>query len=682
MTDPVSISLTATLRFTTAKNKEGVEVPAIGIRVPIPPNIFGFEQEISIKTNDGKNDEAQGCEIIGFYYTHQGRDWNLLISTGNMSEDLILHVAWVGPSEAGSTTEPTSYVADIPFSTGSPVNREATIELRPNTPVLSAMLIGPLLQSEAARMAAVTSTGGSAESVVSILQHVHDGLRRGLGELWAASAVSATKQGIALSDWDIDDPALQQPDLMEAWAQAITEHISPTVYQGAGMFLGCWSHPTAGGAEHDADAGFLMSVRNHLERSGELCVPLMFECQQLTSWVLFTSGYLDLTTYPVPGSIMSRIAHTDMLTFEGDVTVQTLKDHNALKPGTCIFKKINAGGIPHVGPIIRVPGEETFQMVDAGGWRAKPDNVAGNHDTKVVTRLGPKTEGFVVPTDPFPDPAQLRTFIKRLRSARPLGIAQLAIYMRGHENEQGLVWASRIVPMHELLDGSAPNSTPGAAPAAIPPAPNQVSYPLSRLMASLRGCPYSDELSVHWYVWAPQDSAGQKTEKNNNVAYVIRHGNGRTPDSRNLQFWWQEQRGGPTPTLPGEEPLAGAEDAPYGPRPINRIHVADIRGEADGIPTVSRGLNNWVTAAPPPAPPPFQLPRHPVFLATFANLSPSDAPPTAYPSCVDLRSVVGEIPAYFGGSRPATGTATLTPTASNSLDWQGSSAFELDEQPA
>jgi hypothetical protein len=144
------------------------------------------------------------------------------------------------------------------------------------------------------------------------------------------------KQGQPICE--LDPSSLTPEEQQEAWAEAITEHICYSTYNGAGQ-LGLWGYPTVGGDRiHDADAGFLMSVRRRLgtttsgetakkksysdgsldyappkngslgatNATGELCLPLCFACQQLVTWVL-KAGSNSARTYttmlkPVAGT--------------------------------------------------------------------------------------------------------------------------------------------------------------------------------------------------------------------------------------------------------------------------------------------------------------------------------------------------------------------------------------------
>lgn len=280
------------------------------------------------------------------------------------------------------------------------------------------------------------------------------------------------------------------------------------------------------------------------------------------------------------------------------------------------------------------------------------------------------------------------TVIRRLRSARPLGVAQLAIYRRssaGAANGE-LLWATALVPLHEALDSSPLPGSAIVGASTVPAPPNQVGYPIARLMAALRGCPHADELSVHWFVRTPYNPAGatgRGAEKTNGVAFVIRHGRGPIsgwgPVARN---WWEANS-------PPSEALGAPESGPYGAWPIQTKTVAHIEVGSDGVPAIS-GIDSQFNALPSEH-------QGTLLLATFRANSPTIPIATThtgaalarfnatYPRFVDLGSrpdLVALVPQYFGGSLSST-TAGTPATATSPTAWNGQDSWgSVNNTPA
>lgn len=708
------VVLTAWQRFTTIKDPAGTDTPVIGVRILYPTTPAIPTNHITWFTLVARPEPARpgrrptppttppslgkivNISIGGDKYR---REWHVLIGETQMDQKIDLKVN-VENENGNPICESTIHLA-----TSSPLNAQQDIALQPDAPQMRQLLFGPLLVPESDRMAnagPIIKDGDDpqavrpereAQAVVEVLKHVHDRLRAGLGELWLAGGLSTRKQGRALSDWNVDDLTTES-ELREAWAQAITEHVVGSAYVGPGQFMGSWVYNLPGlSPQHMTDASVLMSIRRHLGTSrphtplaqggfgrsnatGELCVPLGFACQQLSAWTLFTAGHERIAEDPVsasiphPGLVEAPQTHSlsNVLLTPSRLRKGTPPDGFA--PGTLLFRDTAA----HVGVIIRTPGQESFQLLDSGGWNSGAAEGSGNHDTRPITQTTDTSSGYVVPHPAIPH--DLKLVIKRLRSARPLGLAQLMIYRRKTtELERAdLLWSTGLVPLHEALDGTPLPGTTSmtGADATVPLPPNQASYPISRLIASLRGCPHADELSVHWFVYTPVHGSGNSTlrdaEKTNNIAYVIRHGNRPTPDSQFQKRWWEEERSDLTLTAASGD----AEGPGYGPRPIGLNELTQLSVHADGTPFNAR---MQADRKPP-------MTAFPAYIRTLRNHTLSSAPPSGYPAFVDFRNrdeLRQRIPKFFGGESdyvPDQPQPSPQPQ-SDTTDWFQNEAWEI-----
>lgn len=666
--DARKVSLAVRQRFTTMRDKSGRERPVIGLRILFPESapVADADGAVWFKVTaivGGKTREYNNNFGMKVGWLEHRLEWHVLFVSEEMQGDMSLQVTW--KDNAGN-----SYVSESKLQPGTPVNQRNTLAVSPSTPSLRSLLFGPLLPSELARKAKTQKPASDVDAVIDILRHVHGRMLAGLGEIWAGAGFSACKGGKALCDWDPDE--LDGAELQEAWAQAISEQIVGTAYNGAGNFLGAWSYNSPGDGNHDRDAGFLMSIRSRLvSPAGELCVPLVFACQQLSTWVLFTAGHQKLAEDPIAATIGNKgNIDGDTVKLSGPPKLDDLKKAKGLLPGTFIFR--HPSPTPHVGIIVRTPGLEAFQLLDTGGWNSGPAEGSGNHDTSSLTKLPNESNGFVIPKKALPN--DLKDVIRRLRRARPLGVAQLAIFRRGLENDakKGLVWTSGFVPLHEIL---LPNSSPLAQVDQIRPPENelvrhQVGYPISKLIASLRACPHSETYSIHWYVWSPLHGGDsvRGAEKTNNLAYVIRNGLWTTPDSGWKKFWWNERSTDlvtPTNNVPPE-----AEGPPYGPRPIGRAPIIHLTVDGSGTPTVVRIANQFR---------PLEL-NYGINIAQLREHNATQTPPPAHQAFVDLTARLDGVPVYFGGKlgldqeRP---TPSDTSHPSPESDWFATDAWEI-----
>lgn len=584
---------TVTQQFVMAKFEDRDE-PVIVIRFAVteiqaPPSgeDVKFEMELTPEGKKAKTRKINDAFLVGRNPANPW-EWVVMATVKDMAGKAVLYADWKDTAKHPWWTENS-------LDLSSPLNTQSTVRLDSAAPQLRPTLVGPLVGAEKARMKTFASLGADdATAIIAALKHVHDRLVAGLGELWAAAGhmtckndLAGTAQSKRIPLCECDPDQLSGAELKEAWAQAISEHIVGSLYDGAGNGLGSWINNSPGGPEHDRDSGFMVSVRDQWKSSGELCLSLCFACQQLSNWVVFTLGHSELADDPVsagfahPGLVTGATTHA----LSKVPSATDLKAGNGLAIGTCVYAKNYA----HVGVLVRVFGDTSFQLLDSGGWNIGAPEGAGNHDTREVIQLTAESSGFMVP--PAPADADLRTAIKALRNARPLGVAQLAIFKRGHDAD-GPLWVSPKIPMHETISG------------------RQIGYPLSRILASLRGTPACDALTVRWFVWSPghsvMDPKGRwKAEATNNLTYVIK--NGRAPV--NGLWWWQEKT---SPTLF---------------RPIERFPMVEYEVGADGVPIVVKRHTEGKPLNP---------------FSAFLNQE--------FAGKVDLNKRRDEIPKFFGGN--------------------------------
>lgn len=302
------------------------------------------------------------------------------------------------------------------------------------------------------------------------------------------------------------------------------------------------------------DAGFLQDIRE-AQQAGNNCHPLVFACQQLCTWVWFTLGYDEVAEYPLDAAFgPSGSTVTGRRDMAGAQTAAELTAAGFLAPGACLYVR----GVRHVGVILRNYGANLVQLLDTGAWwfdRDMPEG-SGNHDTATRPDLntGRVCDHIIALPVESSDAAttRFRTAIQRLRSSRPLGYGKLVIRRRGTGD---VVWSSKGVPLYDDVDGS------------------RRGYSLSHLIASLRGCPYTDRYEAHWFVWGPEDRGRDRqalgdatgTRAMNQVRYAILFG---TP-THDRPHWWELPRS--QANAPNHRALAHVEAQSSGiPRVVGR----------------------------------------------------------------------------------------------------------------
>ncbi|HEX8699574.1 MAG TPA: hypothetical protein VF815_12100 [Myxococcaceae bacterium] len=528
--------------------------------------------------------------------------WLVMVVSRELTGTVTIDGTW-------KNAEGDAYQFSRDFNAGTPVNKQVGLGLTPMPFRLSKLLLAPLLNVEAARMKR-TEGESHAQCVSAILSHVHERLVKGLGEMWAQGGLYACKDGKPLCDWELE--GLSDKEVQEAWVQALLEQIVYSCYAGAGnyMFSRHKEVPTRKVLiQHQRDAGFLDDCQDALNAS-EPCHPLMFACQQLCTWVLFTlfhgtrpEAAKKLAADPLDSSF-DEVSRDFEKRYDGVAvrSASALETNKFLVPGACFYRST----LRHVGILVRTYDSTVIQLLDTGGWNFDFDmpEGSGTHDTSVKTALTYDCQQIIAPKEISPN--DYRTAAGRLRRSRPLGVARLAIFER---TTRAHVWISPFLPMHE---GEGEQLR---------------GYSHSRLIASLRGCPHSDRYIVKWFVWAPNQIGGPKgatddeRKANSHVRYVIM--NGRKPDKDNL-WWWQEPKTSGRPKVEIAPLLAVEVSATGVPNVTNRTK----QSEQTSFPGFINGTQPFTAQVEIRPPQPGQ-----------------PLPDTAIPA--------NEVPVYFGGSKPS-----------------------------
>lgn len=387
---------------------------------------------------------------------------------------------------------------------GSQVN-ELQDEVAPAVePVLASALAALLSEGEQAT-ARTTSPEPAGDArfafrgqlIHRALHHIHARLQAGLGGYWYAMGEkcrdsSGRKALCECSDTDLD--AATDRQLEECWTQLAIEMLIGTFYNGPG-----WYHdaprvgPGSWDEAHRRDSGFFTMVRDRLGASQpELVTSLVYACQQLTTAALMTrsADFAELAGDPLDcgapephGSLTGKRTH---IGDSGNASGQTLHDNGWLAPAACYFRR---PGARHVALVVRASESTRFQLLDTSGWNIGTRPFSGmNFDTPGADALPNPLNGVLVP--PQVEPATLRTALRALRNARPLGVARLVFARRSGSRLETLrservYWVSRKLQMFE---GSGEGF---------------VHYPVTRLLACLRGMPHRDALDVRWQLWVP-----------------------------------------------------------------------------------------------------------------------------------------------------------------------------------
>jgi hypothetical protein len=240
---------------------------------------------------------------------------------------------------------------------------------------------------------------------------------------------------------------------------------------------------------------------------------MVHACQQLTTAVLVSRGFTDLCYNPLdshgpggyfPGALALKVnpatrvstdwakaptnAKSTLFTKDDGQPDNSPNDYayapsgspnrpsdNLLVPGAAFYRQTH----PHVAAVLRVINGK-IQLMDTSGWlvgqRFPQENGGMMLDSAPLTSL---TADLCVAAVKPPDHVPKTGMLELLRAARPLGFARLVILER---KSQQVLWASQKLSLCE----------------------DDVGYPMTKLMASLRNCPYVDVLEAHWYVWIPR----------------------------------------------------------------------------------------------------------------------------------------------------------------------------------
>lgn len=357
------------------------------------------------------------------------------------------------------------------------------------------------LVSDAALLAADTD----AAKVGLVLIALFRGLQRGLGYLWKRGGPQCCHtDGTPLRDVPVS--ALNSPSAIEeSWAQHFTELVLGAPYAGGGMTMGA---PEAENLGSGVDSGHKRDawVFQQYARSDTPLYPQMFACQQLATMGLLSRGYDSLASNPLdshgahvgelPGKVLWSNNGANKLSGDNWMSGQSISgeqafDKELLAPGTCFYYYRESTHFPHVAVLLRgVKTSKEFQLIDTGGWIANDGAFLGVNsglafDTKTVANLVPssaKVTGILVP----PKGQDLKAAIEKIRGAHPMGALQVVIARGASVSAGSILWASKLLPMSQ-----------GAH-----------RFPISRLMASLRGLPFLDELTVIWRVYVPGNKEG------------------------------------------------------------------------------------------------------------------------------------------------------------------------------
>lgn len=439
-------------------------------------------------------------------------------------------------------------VHEVPV--GTPLNRESDVALPFRIPRLSDLIAKP-------RVASSSTSGSSPDvgadtKLFEMLTHIHRQLRAGLGGFWRSQGaqccapsglkalsectdeeIDSLEDELEIMDNDAASAARKRKEiglamLNEAWAQRLTEVLVGTVYQGPGAFHGAKplsETEAVGGKEHRIDARFYDLVKQAAEAKGEFVVSLVHACQQLCTTAVMSRGHLEAARNPVAanrpktyGEVSGKKAWTETNTSKQmrQPSGAKLMKEGYFFPGTLLYQDPenrpdkSKTAIPHVAFVLRAQvtsvgenAEGQIQMIDTGGWNfgtcpipSPPGDPNGghrsacNHDTVGKASWNePVAEVMVLPQEP----ARLRTAVKLLRNARPLGVMRLVILKRGAGHARlatsNVVWISQRVNMYEG-DGA-----------------DYRAYGVLKLLHSLRDCPHMGEFEARWQVWAPGDDA-------------------------------------------------------------------------------------------------------------------------------------------------------------------------------
>ncbi len=532
---------------------------------------------------------------------------------------LVAIVDWTPKRDTEEVKGPQSFTKTEPM--GDQVNADQTRTGVTVVPRISEALRAPLSPEE--QVAIKTSESEpqddsrfvfNGNQVLRVLKHIHGRLRAGLGGFWAAFGEQCLDPETQLALSEVPDDELERlsrDQLEESWAQLVSEMIVGAAYHGPGSYMAAGrvtDLPPGTHSVHLQDASFFRLVKRQAE-AGDLVFPLNVACQQLSTMVLMTrsSDFFELSRDPLDcGSPIPNGSLPGKQHFRGPKTSLTMAEaekNGWLAPGVSFFRDPR---IRHVATVIRAFKSQRAQLLDTGGWNTtfpEPFNVASGktpgiaYDTKEVKQLndtlkdlpGPPQLGVAIP--PAVSDDKLIEALKLLKRARPIGVARLVIAKRGVAGEKGVLWVSRKLHLHEEDDGFH-------------------RYPVTRLLASLRGCPHLDRLDVRWQLFVP---VGE-------LALENVFSNGRS------ERWWE----GPQSESKKVDGKTQTSRTKHTIRPLSEWGTG-----TDGIPKVLQRDMQGVTT----------LTRYPLFLDKLEDAVDAAALRKDFPELADVPN--GQLPKYF-----------------------------------
>jgi hypothetical protein len=493
--------------------------PTLEITYLVPnAGLMGSASATAVKRKPQKGSKSQSLRYYPAQQLPSKEEWKAQVFGGFQQQQC------VGSIEAKVKWTPAA---------GGPKEITATLVLDPrlNTPVtaslsavqpvqLSSLLFSPLETSpspenqvaESVPFTTLLDDAQRAAVVADILDHVELALSAGIGYLWRRAGLGCSYDGTAYRDWDLDAGSpLSEDQLLECWAQHTSELLFGGPYLGTASNMGVPQKAVPGGGpQHRADA-FLYDACVH-QPNGRLLVPLLYECQQLATMTLICLGFDELAQNPLSagqpdcGSLTGKTVYQTTQQLEpwlsgGWYRMDRPMAQGLLRPGTC-FYYLGSNGFPHVAATLRaspVPPAQ-IQITDTGGWILQTNILKSQHGGDGCAYDSPWVEALTKPpigtttfsptgvmAPPAVDANGLKMAIKRMRSAKMLGVARLVVRRR---SDGEVWWVSQLLPM-ESVDGEP--------------------YSIARLVASLRGCPYANDMEVVWHVLMPTTSTSQQS---------------------------------------------------------------------------------------------------------------------------------------------------------------------------
>jgi hypothetical protein len=458
---------------------------------------------------------------------------------------LHLEVAWNG--EDGTAH---AHTVDVPI--GTPLNTTTAPDQPVTEPELVKALMAPLKLHETKRgqigKPLPDAADGRSKMVIEAVKHVYARLQEGLGAYWYAMGPDTRSPDGKHALSEIPPARLNEltpQELDECWAQHLTEMVAGTCYQGPGVFHDAEEQKVPGAlAQHNKDAKFNTLVRQRAEK-GDLIFSLVYACQQMATATVMSrsASFYTLADDPfdcgcskpfgkMPGDAVKEVGHEDVdrtkdAPLKGDY--ESLKKESWLTPGTVFFKRSTSR---HCSAAIRIFRNGKIQLIDTGAWnigenpfpKAKvPANESIgkgiNFDTEGAKALPNPLFSVCVPPPVARD--DLTKAIGLLIKSRSVGSARLLVLIRGN-GEYGQAYRNRVlwVSPRVLLYEKTPSFR---------------HYPITRLVAALRGCPHFDVIEARWQLMAPLHEQALE------AAMLIPKK--ETPDVEPGETrWWEAQR--------------------------------------------------------------------------------------------------------------------------------------------